>query len=32
MNLINELMDFRKSEAGVLKLHVMPGSITLFLQ
>jgi signal transduction histidine kinase/ligand-binding sensor domain-containing protein/DNA-binding response OmpR family regulator len=32
MNLINELMDFRKSEAGVLKLNVMPGSIALFLQ
>ena len=31
MNLINELMDFRKTEAGVLKLHVMPGSIILFL-
>lgn len=31
MNLINELMDFRKSEAGVLKLHVMPGSVTPFL-
>jgi signal transduction histidine kinase len=31
MNLINELMDFRKSEAGALKLHVMPGSITPFL-
>jgi ligand-binding sensor domain-containing protein/signal transduction histidine kinase/AraC-like DNA-binding protein len=31
MNLINELMDFRKSEAGVLKLHVMPGSINPFL-
>lgn len=31
MNLINELMDFRKSEAGVLKLHVMPGSISPFL-
>ncbi len=31
MNLINELMDFRKSEAGVLKLHVMPGSIHTFL-
>jgi signal transduction histidine kinase/ligand-binding sensor domain-containing protein/DNA-binding response OmpR family regulator len=31
MNLINELMDFRKSEAGVLKLHVMPGSVAPFL-
>jgi signal transduction histidine kinase/DNA-binding NarL/FixJ family response regulator len=31
MNLINELMDFRKSEAGVLKLHVMPGNINFFL-
>jgi ligand-binding sensor domain-containing protein/signal transduction histidine kinase/DNA-binding response OmpR family regulator len=32
MNLINELMDFRKSEAGVLRLNVMPGSIVPFLQ
>ena len=32
MHLINELMDFRKSELGVLKLHVMPGHIDLFLQ
>ncbi|MEI9945340.1 MAG: two-component regulator propeller domain-containing protein [Chitinophagaceae bacterium] len=31
MNLINELMDFRKSESGVLKLHVMPGNVGLFL-
>lgn len=31
MSLINELMDFRKSEAGVLKLHVMPGNMNLFL-
>ncbi|MES2776433.1 MAG: two-component regulator propeller domain-containing protein [Bacteroidota bacterium] len=32
MNLINELMDFRKAESGVLKLHVMPGNLQLFLQ
>ncbi|MBC7887469.1 MAG: response regulator [Ferruginibacter sp.] len=32
MNLINELMDFRKSESGVLKLNVMPGYLNLFLQ
>ena len=32
LHLINELMDFRKSELGVLKLHVMPGHIDLFLQ
>lgn len=31
MSLINELMDFRKLEAGVLKLHVMPGNMDLFL-
>jgi signal transduction histidine kinase/ligand-binding sensor domain-containing protein/CheY-like chemotaxis protein/AraC-like DNA-binding protein len=31
MNLVNELMDFRKSESGVLKLHVMPGNLNLFL-
>ncbi len=31
MNLINELMDFRKSESGVLKLNVMPGNLNLFL-
>lgn len=32
MNLINELMDFRKSESGALKLNVMPGNIDSFLQ
>ncbi len=32
MQLINELMDFRKSESGVLKLHVMPGNAESFLQ
>ena len=32
MNLINELMDFRKSESGVLKLNVMPGNIDSFLE
>ena len=31
MNLINELMDFRKSESGVLKLNVMPGNLDIFL-
>ncbi len=31
MNLINELMDFRKSESGILKLNVMPGYLNLFL-
>ncbi|MHA4806651.1 hybrid sensor histidine kinase/response regulator transcription factor [Flavitalea flava] len=31
MGLINELMDFRKSEEGVLKLKVMPGNLNLFL-
>lgn len=32
MNLINELMDFRKTEAGALKLNVMPGNMKLFLE
>ena len=32
LQLINELMDFRKAESGVLKLQVMPGSILLFVQ
>lgn len=31
MNLINELMDFRKTESGALKLNVMPGNLQLFL-
>jgi signal transduction histidine kinase/DNA-binding NarL/FixJ family response regulator len=31
MGLINELMDFRKAESGVLKLNVMPGNVALFL-
>ena len=31
MNLINELMDFRKAESGNLKLKVMPGNIAMFL-
>ena len=31
VNLINELMDFRKTESGALKLNVMPGNIQLFL-
>lgn len=31
MNLINELMDFRKTESGALKLNVMPGNMKLFL-
>jgi signal transduction histidine kinase/ligand-binding sensor domain-containing protein/DNA-binding response OmpR family regulator len=30
--LINELMDFRKVETGVLALKVMPGNITSFIQ
>ena len=30
--LINELMDFRKVEEGALKLKVMPGNLSLFLQ
>jgi ligand-binding sensor domain-containing protein/signal transduction histidine kinase/DNA-binding response OmpR family regulator len=29
--LINELMDFRKAEAGSLKLKVMPGNLNLFI-
>ncbi|TDH19996.1 hybrid sensor histidine kinase/response regulator [Segetibacter sp. 3557_3] len=32
LGLVNELMDFRKVESGVLKLKVMPGSIQLFLE
>ncbi|HLP35475.1 two-component regulator propeller domain-containing protein [Lacibacter sp.] len=31
LQLINELMDFRKAESGVLKLQVMPGNIPLFI-
>ncbi|WP_205511534.1 hybrid sensor histidine kinase/response regulator transcription factor [Longitalea arenae] len=31
LGLVNELMDFRKAEAGVLKLKVMPGNLKLFL-
>ncbi len=31
LELINELMDFRKAETGSLKLKVMPGSLPLFL-
>ncbi len=32
LGLVNELMDFRKVESGVLKLKVMPGNIQLFLE
>jgi ligand-binding sensor domain-containing protein/signal transduction histidine kinase/DNA-binding response OmpR family regulator len=31
MNLINELMDFRKAESGVLKLNVSPGNASVFM-
>lgn len=31
MDLIDELMDFRKTESGALKLNVMPGNLNLFL-
>lgn len=31
LGLIDELMDFRKAETGVLKLKVMPGNFSLFL-
>jgi ligand-binding sensor domain-containing protein/signal transduction histidine kinase/DNA-binding response OmpR family regulator len=31
-HLINELMDFRKTESGALKLNVMPGNVKLFLE
>jgi signal transduction histidine kinase/DNA-binding response OmpR family regulator len=31
LELINELMDFRKAETGALKLKVMPGNLPLFL-
>lgn len=32
LNLINELMDFRKVESGVLKLKVLPGNLNFFLR
>ncbi len=32
LHLVNELMDFRKSEAGILRLHVMEGNVAWFLQ
>ena len=32
LELITELMDFRKAETGSLKLKVMPGNLQLFLQ
>lgn len=32
MSLINELMDFRKAESGMLKLNVMSGSLFSFLE
>jgi signal transduction histidine kinase len=32
LGLVNELMDFRKAESGVLKLKAMPGSLELFLE
>jgi len=32
LQLINELMDFRKAESGILKLQVMPGNIPAFLE
>ena len=32
MNLINELMDFRKAESGALKLNVMQGNLDSFLK
>jgi ligand-binding sensor domain-containing protein/signal transduction histidine kinase/DNA-binding response OmpR family regulator len=31
LGLVNELMDFRKAESGVLTLKVMPGNLELFL-
>ncbi|HYO21346.1 MAG TPA: two-component regulator propeller domain-containing protein [Flavisolibacter sp.] len=31
LGLIGELMDFRKAESGILKLKVMPGNFSLFL-
>jgi len=31
LNLINELMDFRKVETGALKLKVIPGNLNLFV-
>jgi len=32
LQLITELMDFRKAETGSLKLKVMPGNLSLFLK
>ncbi|MEN9570211.1 MAG: hypothetical protein RL172_1442, partial [Bacteroidota bacterium] len=32
LQLINELMDFRKTASGILQLQVMPGNIPIFLQ
>lgn len=32
MNLVNELMDFRKVESGILKLRVAPGNMNVFLE
>lgn len=32
LHLVNELMDFRKSEAGILRLHVMESKVAWFLQ
>ncbi|MCO4294253.1 response regulator [Solitalea sp. MAHUQ-68] len=32
MNLINELMDFRKAETGALSLKVMPGNMNILLE
>lgn len=31
LQLIDELMDFRKAESGVLKLQVMPGTVPVFI-
>ncbi len=31
MNLVNELMDFRKVESGILQLKAVPGNINVFL-
>lgn len=32
LHLVNELMDFRKSEAGILRLHVMESNVAWFLK